>query len=70
MLKLELEREKAYPMFVDSDNVFELEKQNGHWKIVKHEYESLRMFELFIDKKLLEPDYEAIKHRMDKEWGK
>ncbi|HCD09166.1 MAG TPA: hypothetical protein DEQ01_02130, partial [Thermoanaerobacter sp.] len=35
VVELEIDRTKAYPMFIcPGDNIFELEKQDGHWKII------------------------------------
>jgi hypothetical protein len=70
VVELEIDRTKAYPMFIcPGDNIFELEKQDGHWKIINHTYQGLTQYELWIDKKLPEPDYEKIKRQLDKEFG-
>jgi hypothetical protein len=69
-VELKIDHRQAYPMFISpGDNIFELEKQGDRWKIVNHIYPGLAQYELWIDKKLSEPDYEKIKRQIDAEFG-
>ncbi|MGI1692255.1 hypothetical protein [Thermoanaerobacter uzonensis] len=72
VIDLEIKVKEAYPPFISyGENIFELEKQEGRWKITRHIYNEwdLREYELYTDKKLPEPDYEQIKEQIDKEFG-
>jgi hypothetical protein len=69
VIDLEIKLKEAYPSFISyGDNIFELEKQDGKWKITKHIYDkwALMLYEIYTDQKLPEPDYEQIKKQIDR----
>ncbi|ADQ07086.1 peptidase M56 BlaR1 [Caldicellulosiruptor hydrothermalis 108] len=72
VIDLEIKLKEAYPSFISyGENIFELEKQDGTWKITKHIYDkwALMFYEFSTDQKLPEPDYEQIKKQIDKDFG-
>ncbi|ADL42491.1 peptidase M56 BlaR1 [Caldicellulosiruptor obsidiansis OB47] len=72
VIDLEIKLKEAYPSFISyGENIFELEKQEGTWKITKHIYDkwALMFYEFSTDQKLPEPDYEQIKKQIDRDFG-
>jgi len=72
VIDLEIKLKEAYPSFISyGENIFELEKQEGTWKITKHIYDkwTLMFYEFSTDQKLPEPDYEQIKKQIDRDFG-
>ena len=69
VLQLELDNKQAYPPFIcTGDNVYELKKYNGIWKITSHDYEEIKMYEISIDQKIPELDIEELKKQIDIEF--
>ncbi|WPX10056.1 M56 family metallopeptidase [Anaerocellum danielii] len=72
IIDLEIKLKEAYPSFISyGENIFELEKLDGKWKITKHIYDkwALMHYEFYTDQKLPEPDYEQIKKQIDRDFG-
>ncbi|SHK66811.1 amidase domain-containing protein, partial [Paramaledivibacter caminithermalis] len=70
VLEINLDEQQAYPPFISSGkNVFELRKDdNSMWKIVEHEYISLRMFESSKEKLLSEKKKDELFKTIEKEY--
>ena len=64
-----LEPRNAYPPFIaSSKQSFELEKQDGTWKIVTHNWEGLTQFEYSTSELIPELTIEQIASEIDKEY--
>ena len=68
-LEIETVRGEAYPPFIARENVFELEKIDGKWKIVNHEYGSINIFEWSKEELLRQIDLDKFLLLIDKEYN-
>lgn len=68
-IEIELALGNAYPPFIESGKQsFELEKQDGAWKIIKHVYEGLNQFEHSTSELIPELTIEQIASEIDKQY--
>jgi hypothetical protein len=68
-LEIETVRGEAYPPFIARENIFELEKINGKWRIVNHEYGCINIFEWSKEELLRQIDLDEFLLLIDKEYN-